>query len=197
MSNFPCSLTTLDLTHALAPTLRLTEAEGASTSADLTRKRNINQLAPTAEAALGETQLDLRLSLSTSQNQEGTKRKTYKYSVDDLRVCRDEQYRFLHSLLFDSFKEQKYPSDVTNATQRQNFKRRQSKFDFLDEVLYRKKSSARLRVLWEDEVEQAFREIHEKGAHHPKDQGKFRQLVESVFLLSSACCCHSSFPALT
>jgi SMC interacting uncharacterized protein involved in chromosome segregation len=180
MSDFPCSLTTLDLTHALAPTLYLTKAKGASTSADLTRKRNIDQLAPTAEAPHGENQLDLQLSLPTSQSQGGIKRKTYKYSVDDLRVIRDEQYRFLHSLI-DFFKEQKYPSDVTNATQRQNFKRRQSKFDFVYGVLYRKKGSTRLRILWEDEVEPSLREIHERGAHYPKDQGKFRQLVESVF----------------
>jgi hypothetical protein len=171
---------TLDLTHQLATTSHPVGRALASTSVGPTGKRRIDQLAPTPATNPGEDPLNLQLCLPPTDKQQVPNRKIYKYSVDDQKAIRDDQYCFLHSLV-DFFKEGKYPNDVVTATQRQNFRRRQGKFVFTDGVLYRKKGPERLRVLWEDEVEPALREIHEKGANYPKDQGKFRQLVESVF----------------
>lgn len=184
MSSPSRSLTTLDLTHALetAPTSRPTKPKDVPDPERPTGKRKLDQVASISEPALGETHSDLRLALPTSNTpaQFQRSRKTYKYLVDDLKRIRNVQYQFLHSVV-DFLKEQKYPSDVTTATQRQNFKRRLTHFTLVDDVLYRKKGTELLRVLWEDEVQPALLEIHEKGAQYPKDQGKFRQLVESVF----------------
>lgn len=147
-----------------------------------TGKRKLDQLAPTSanQPVPGKNSTDLQLALPVSDSQPGKCRKIYKYSVDELKRIRSDQYRLLHSVV-NFFKEQKYPDDVTTATQRQNFKRRQAKFAFVDGVLYRRKGPELLRVLWENEIQPTLLEINEKGSHYPKDQGKFRQLVESVF----------------
>ena len=110
------------------------------------------------------------------------KKKKYVYTEEQKRQLRQDHYKLLHEI--DHFKRtSSFPDWVKSKSDRQNFKRKAKPFCIVADQLHKNSSTPNrpCRVLWENEIYPMLKELHEKGAHYPKDQGKFRTLVEQRF----------------
>jgi transposase InsO family protein len=119
---------------------------------------------------------------SLSSPSSSGKKKKYLYTEEQKRQLRQDHYKLLHEI--DHFKRtSSFPNWVKSKSDRQNFKRKAKPFCIVADQLHKNSSTPNrpCRVLWENEIYPMLKELPENGAHYPKDQGKFRTLVEQRF----------------
>jgi transposase InsO family protein len=109
-----------------------------------------------------------------------SKKKKYEYSEEKKKELRLEHFKLLHQI--DSYKRtSSLPTSLKTKAEKQGFRRKAKRFRLVADQLHKESSPRPVRVLWEHEILPLLKELHESGAHYPKDQGKFRTHVEERF----------------
>jgi hypothetical protein len=111
-----------------------------------------------------------------------SKKKRYVYTREKKQELRAKGYQTLHEI--DSFlrsDEKTYPGHLTTSAKRRDFRKKVKQYTPIEDQLHKFRAHQPCRVLWENEILPTLKEIHERWAHYPKDQGKFRAKVDNRF----------------